>query len=419
MFEILFWIFAVLLCIACEGFFSGTETAMISLDRARLKALAQKGSEKAAQVDAVLDKPESFFSTTLFGTNMSVVLGNTIATFMVIKYLGESYEYLTIFIMSPLLLVFGEIIPKTVYRYHAKTVTTYIVLPLKIISVIFYPFVLILSWLTRFFVKLTGLNGSGLKPHATKEDLENYLKMWKISGSLKTAEKKIIERIFDFTRTVVEDIMIPLVNVKAIEANDSIEKAVRLAKRTGYSRIPVYSERIYNIIGIVHSFDLLTAQGKAQNLKEFMRPARYIPDSQPIDELLKNMRTEGNSIAVVVDEYGGSTGIVTIEDVLEEVVGEIYDEHDKQERLMARVGNRKYLINARISIDEFNEYLKVEIPEGDYETVAGFLLKSMGTIPEEGETFEFENIKFIIRQSDKRSIKEVLVVLSEDKEKTV
>ena len=409
MLEIILGLLVILLCIACEGFFSGTETALVSVDRSRIKALAEKGSKKAVLISAALEKPEKFFSTTLLGTNIFVVLGNAIATFMVIKHFGESYAYLTILIMTPLILIFGEIGPKTVYRFHAEKIAAGIIYPFKIISAIFYPLVIILSWLTKLFVKLSGMDSAKLNPLTTREDLENYLDMWNINSSLKTAEKKMIERIFDFSETVADDIMIPLINLRAVEANDSIDKAASLAIKTGYSRIPVYSNEAYNITGIVHAFDLLTAREKKQGIRDLMRPARYVPSSIPIDELLRQLRTEGNSIAVVVNEYGGTIGIVTIEDILEEVVGEIYDEYDKEERLFVKIGEGKYIVNARMEIDDLNDRLNLELPKDDYETVAGFLLKSLERIPKIGECFEFGNTTFIIKKADKRSIKEVAI----------
>jgi CBS domain containing-hemolysin-like protein len=409
MLEIILGLLVILLCIACEGFFSGTETALVSVDRSRIKALAEKGSKKAVLLSATLEKPEQHFSTTLLGTNISVVLGNAIATFMVIKYFGESYEYLTILIMTPLILIFGEVGPKTVYRFHAEKIAAGIIYPFKIISAIFYPLVIILSWLTKLFVKLSGMDSAKLNPLTTREDLENYLDMWNINSSLKTAEKKMIERIFDFSETVADDIMIPLINLRAVEANDSIDKAASLAIKTGYSRIPVYSNEAYNITGIVHAFDLLTAREKKQGIRDLMRPARYVPSSIPIDELLRQLRTEGNSIAVVVNEYGGTIGIVTIEDILEEVVGEIYDEYDKEERLFVKIGEGKYIVNARMEIDDLNDRLNLGLPKDDYETVAGFLLKSLERIPKIGECFEFGNTTFIIKKADKRSIKEVAI----------
>jgi len=409
MLEIILGLLVILLCIACEGFFSGTETALVSVDRSRIKALAEKGSKKAVLLSATLEKPEQHFSTTLLGTNISVVLGNAIATFMVIKYFGESYEYLTILIMTPLILIFGEVGPKTVYRFHAEKIAAGIIYPFKIISAIFYPLVIILSWLTKLFVKLSGMDSAKLNPLTTREDLENYLDMWSINSSLKTAEKKMIERIFDFSETVADDIMIPLINLRAVEVNDSIDKAASLAIKTGYSRIPVYSNEAYNITGIVHAFDLLTAREKKQGIRDLMRPARYVPSSIPIDELLRQLRTEGNSIAVVVNEYGGTIGIVTIEDILEEVVGEIYDEYDKEERLFVKIGEGKYIVNARMEIDDLNDRLNLELPKDDYETVAGFLLKSLERIPKIGEYFEFGNTTFIIKKADKRSIKEVAI----------
>jgi len=417
-YELLLGILLILICIALEGFFSGTETAMVSVDRSRIKALAEQGSKRAALVDAVLQTPEKFFSTTLLGTNISVVLSNAVATFLIIKYLGEGYEYITILIMTPVILILGEIVPKTVYRYHAEQITTYLVYPLKIISLVFYPIVAILTWLTQLFMKLFGLGGTQFRPHTTREDIENYLDMWNINSRLRTAEKKIIERIFDFSEIAVEDIMIRLVNIEALELHDSIDKATNLALKTGYSRLPVYAGEAYNIIGIAHAFDLLTAQDKKQTLKDIMRPARYVPNSASVDELLKQLQTEGNSIAVVVNEYGGTVGIVTIEDILEEVVGEIYDEYDKEESFFVQIGKTKYLVNARMELDELNDNLKVQLPKDDYETVAGFLLKHMQRIPKVGESFEFGNLKFSITQADKRSIKEVSITISNIPEKS-
>jgi len=417
MLDLLLWIFLILICIFCEGFFSGTETAMVSVDRARIKALAEQGAKKHVLVEAVLHTPEKFFSTTLLGTNISVVLSNAIVTLLIINYLGEQYKYATILIMTPFILILGEIVPKTVYRYHAEEITPYLVYPFKILSIIFYPFVIILTWLTTLFMMFFGVGSARLRPYATREDLENYLDMWNIDSSLRTAEKKIVERIFDFSETQVEDVMIPLVNVEALEVNDRIDKAVSCAQKTGYSRIPVFSEEAYNIIGIVHAFDLLTAQQKTQSLKDIMRPAPYVPNTAPVDELLKQLRTKGNSIAIVVDEYGGTIGIVTIEDILEEVVGEIYDEYDKEEHFFVKIGKNKYLVNARMEIDELNDHLKLQLPKDDYETVGGFLLKHMEKIPRIGETFQFANLKFIITEADKRSIKKVSITIRDNKEK--
>jgi CBS domain containing-hemolysin-like protein len=413
--EFLAGVFIILFCILCESFFSGTETAFVSLDRAKIKALADKGDKGAIGINSFLEKPESFFSTTLLGTNLSVVISNTIATIMVITYLGERYEYITIFIMAPLLLVFGEIVPKTVYRYHADQIAPHLVAPLKVIAGIFKPFVSLLSEITECFVKFFRMDRAQTYPLTTREDLANYLDLWNINSRLKTAEKKMVERIFDFSETLASDIMIPLVNIKALEDNDSIEEAIIKARRTGHSRIPVYSEKAYNIIGIVLAYDLITVQDKSLSIKDILRPARYVPDSIPVDKLLKQLRTEGNSIAIVVDEYGGTTGIVTVEDILEEVVGEIYDEHDKEETSIIRTGENRYLIDALTEIERLNEHFKIQLPKEDYETVSGFLLKKMGKIPETAETFKFGDITFIIKETDIRSIKKVIIVLPEPK----
>jgi CBS domain containing-hemolysin-like protein len=207
--------------------------------------------------------------------------------------------------------------------------------------------------------------------------------------------------------------MIPLINVAALEIGDGIDKAISLAQKTGYSRIPVYSAEAYNIIGIVHTFDLLTAREKTQDLKDIVRTPPYVPNTAPVDELLKELRTKGNSIAIVVNEYGGTIGIVTIEDILEEVVGEIYDEYDKEEHFFVQVGRNRYLVNARMEIDELNENLNLQLPKDDYETVAGFLLKHLQRIPKAGENFQFEDLIFAVTQADQRSIQEVSITIPE------
>jgi len=413
--ELLAGIFIIILCIICEGFFSGTETAFISLDRVKIKALANKGDKAASEINSFLEKPESFFSTTLLGTNLSVVISNTVATIMVITCLGESYEYITIFIMAPLLLILGEIVPKTVYRYHANQISPHIVTPLRVIAGILKPFVFLLSKITEYFVKFFRMDRTQTYPLTTREDLANYLDLWNINSRLKTAEKKMIERIFDFSETLAEDIMIPLINIKALEDNNSIEEAIIKTRKTGHSKIPVYSEEVYNIIGIVLAYDLITIQDKSLSIKNIMRPARYVPNSIPVDKLLKQLKTEGNSIAVVVDEYGGTTGIVTVEDILEEIVGEIYDEHDEEKTGIIKTAKNKYLIDALTEIERLNEYFKIKLPKEDYETISGFLLKKMGKIPEPSETFKFGNISFIIKETDTRSIKKVILVLPEPK----
>lgn len=411
MVEVLAAAVLIVVCLLCEGFFSGTETAIVSIDRGRMQARAAKGSRRAAMLSEALSNPERFFSTTLLGTNMVVVLSNAVATMLVIRYLGQQYEYLTIAIMSPLILVFGEIVPKTVCRYHAELLAPYFIRPITLIATVLSPLVHLLTTLTTLLVRALGMGDTRFQPHTTREDLANYLEMWSLDSTLKSAERKIIERIFDFSETRVGDIMIRLVNISALEADDSIEDALRLARKTGYSRIPVYAEEAYNIIGIVHARDLLRADAQHLSLRDVMRTARYVPDTAPIDDLLAQMRTEGDSIAVVVNEYGGTIGIVTIEDILEEVVGEIYDEYDKKENLITHTGKNRYLVKARTEIGEVNDSLGLDLPRDDYETLGGFLLKHFGRIPRTGEKLAWEHASFIVRQADKRAIRDVTIVL--------
>lgn len=407
--ELFLGIVIIVICILAEGFFSGTETALVSVDKTHIKALKEKGHKKAAVVDEALTHPEKFFSTTLLGTNLCTVTSNTIAAFFVIKYFGTTYEFITVLIMTPLILLFAETVPKTIYRYHADIIVFYAIYPIKVLSHLFSPIISILSGITIFFLKLLGIKSKRLKSHTTREDLENYLAMWNITSGMRSAEKKMVERVFDFTQTTAEDVMVRLINIESVEVNDTVEQAVNVVRRSGYSRIPVYGGEAYNIVGIMHAFDLLRTGNTHASIKELMRVPRYVPNSIPVDELLKQMRTQGISLVVVVNEYGGTTGIVTIEDILEEIVGEIYDEYDKKETIFLKTGKNKYLVKGHVEIDELNEHLEIKLPTGDYETLAGFLLKQMEKIPEEGESIQYEKIKFTVTHADQRSVKEVLL----------
>jgi CBS domain containing-hemolysin-like protein len=205
--------------------------------------------------------------------------------------------------------------------------------------------------------------------------------------------------------------MIPLVDVVALEENTSVEEAITAVQQEDYSRYPVFRERVDNIVGILHSFDLLFAQGKGQTIQPFIHPISYFPETKPVDEILLELQRNQQSMAAVVDEYGGAVAIVTLEDILEEVVGEIEDEYDLGQPLYKKVGPRKFLINARMEIDHINEILKLGLPRGDYETLGGFVLDRLGRVPLAGEGFRFKGMLFEVQKADERSVSEVLVTL--------
>jgi CBS domain containing-hemolysin-like protein len=326
-----------------------------------------------------------------------------------IAFLGEKGEFYAVLFLAPLLLIFGEIIPKTIFQQHATTIAPWISYPVWIASYLFYPLAALVTKITNLIFFFAGTKKPKETPFVTREELRLILNMSKRGSDLTTSEVTMIDRLFDFSRTVVKEAMIPLIEVTAVEDTTSVTEAIATVAQKGYSRLPIYHERIDNIIGIVSSFDLLDAQDDNQPITSLIRTIPYVPESKPIDELLIELQKKRNHLAIVVDEYGGTVGIITIEDILEEIVGEIQDEYDADKRLYRKTGWNKYRINARMEIDQLRENLSLSLPEGDFETLGGFLLEQFGHIPKPGETVTYQNYTFTITRSDERSIGEVSV----------
>jgi CBS domain containing-hemolysin-like protein len=326
---------------------------------------------------------------------------------------GEKGEIYAPLVLSPLLLIFGEIVPKSVFQQHATRIAPRIAPAIWIASYVLYPLVALTSTLARAVNFILGAKKVTHAHFVTKDELRLIVKMSRKKSDVTSAEAFMINRIFDFTDAVVREGMIPLVEVAAVPHTATVEDVVRIITETGHSRIPVYNERIDNLVGVVTSFDLLTASGPGEEITRFIRTVPFVPESKPMDELLLELQKGRNHIAVAVDEYGGAVGVITLEDILEEIVGEIRDEYDRGPELYRKTRRDRYLIKARMEIDQINELLPFKLPEGDYETLGGFLLEKMGHIPPKGESYRYDNLTFTITSSDDRSIGDVQVTVRE------
>ena len=415
----------IILFLLFEGLFSGGEIALVASDTHKIRQKARSGSRSATIALKLLDKPDWFLSTTLTGTNLCEVSNTAFITALFISHYGiEKGELLSILIMIPLILIMGEIVPKSIFQHHADIIAPKIAWFIWIASWVFYPIVFVLSKISREAVhSLTRRTGIAYSPHITKEGLEFLLKDEGDRGDIMKSEKDMIKRIFDFSDATAGQIMIPLSNVTALPSDITLKEAAGITAEKGYSRIPVYSDQIFNITGILHAFELLEVFYETDSASAAFtgdEPAEscirkdilYVPESKLAGELFLEMQRRGEHMAIVVDEYGGAIGIVTIEDILEEIVGEIDDEYqDKGKILYRKVGPGKYLFNAQTNMDSIRELIPLDIPQGDYETLGGFLLNRMGEIPKRSETVREGEILFVIEDSDMKSIREVLIVL--------
>jgi CBS domain containing-hemolysin-like protein len=399
-------IIIVILCLLSEGFFAGSEIALVSANRMRIKHEAESGSSFAKAIESFLSAPEKLFGTCSLGINLSVVVGTSVVTSLLVARYGDIGDFYAILLMGPMSILLAEIIPKSIFQHRADFFARVSVYPLKGAMFVLYPFVTATSYITK--VILSAFPGEvEFKGHfITREEIRHLLRIGEKRLGLDIEERKIIHKIFSFRDITVEECMVPLINLVALEENSTLDMAKRRVAGTNYSRIPVFKEKIYNIYGILNAFDLLRSS-EDNTLKTLIKPAYYVPKSKKISELLKELQGLGIQMAVVVDEYGGTIGIVTIEDMLEEIVGEIEDEYDTGERLYEKRSDNTFVIHAQMEIDAINEQLSIKIPRGDYETLGGFLLFQFQRIPKIGDSIEYNGLVFKIIESDNKSIRRV------------
>ncbi len=399
-------ILVVVICLLLQAFFAGSEIAIVSCDKVKMKALAEKGSTSAKLVLDSFLKIERFVSTSLVGINLSLITSTIVLTFFIQDYLGKGGELYAILILSPLVVIFGQVVPKAVFQRRRNTIVLWSIYPLWVASRIFSP---ILFMINIFVRGMLNLIGSTENPFITREELLHAINIGNNRLQADYSEK-IIRRIFRFSETKIDEIMIPLIQVVAISEDTKVRDAIKMINETGHSRIPIYKDRVDNITGMLIAFYLLGANPE-EPVKNHARTPFYVPETKLVDELLDEMKKGRAGMAVVVDEYGGAVGVITLEDILEEVVGEIEDEYDKGIKFWRKVSENEYLINTKIELDDLNEELRLSIPEGDYDTLSGFLLTEFGSIPNVGDKISHRNYTFIVTKASSRLIEEAKLII--------
>ncbi|MDO9566501.1 MAG: hemolysin family protein [Candidatus Desulfaltia sp.] len=404
-------IIIIVLCILIQAFFSGSEMMLIASNKLKLRQEIAKGSKGARLALNMINDQQWFLATTSTGTNMFVIISSVIAATYFHHFFGVYGEPLTIIIMSPVLLMFGEIIPRTLFQQNATKIAPKIAKTLWIASHIISPVTYLVFQVSRLFYGSSGREAFKKQHLITREDLELMLRASNKESDLQKKEKKLIHRVFHLAELDVADVMVPLVNVTAIPDNTTVEAAIKIIGRTGYSKLPVFKDRIDNLTGIIFAKDLLDIDtpDTLKKIGQFMRQGVFVPEFKRAGDLLISFQKTHDSIAIVVDEYGGAVGIITLEDILEEVVGEIRDEYDIEKGQFVRLGKNRFLVNAAMEIKHANRKMNINLPKEDYETIGGFLLKQTGKIPKKGETIIYKNIKYTVMQSSKRTIKEILI----------
>jgi magnesium and cobalt exporter, CNNM family len=397
-----FWIAVV--CLIATMFFSAAEMAFIAADRLRLRHLAEEGHATAAEYLDAFRRPEGTLATAMMGVTIAHVVASSATTFGLLPLLGGWAPLVATALLTPIMLVFGEIIPKAVAREWATPLVLKLYRLLTWSSALLAPFVAFSQAVVTWVLRILGAGQPDTRHFVSREELKALLSLEPGEADVTTQEAEMIDKIFDLGDTTVREVMVPLVEVVMVPETAPPSEVIAMMRSRGFSRLPVYRERETNIVGVVAAMDLLHRGHQARRVDELMRQPFYVPETKRLDDLLRELQRGRMHLAIVVDEYGGSIGIVTLEDILEEIVGEIHDEHERPPASVERLPDGSYWVAARTRLEELNELLDWELPKHDYETVAGLVLSTLGRIPRRGEQFQVPGYAITVLEADERRV---------------
>ncbi len=399
----------VLTCILASAFFSAAEMAFIAANRIRLRHLAEQGSRVARGYMRAFERPEHLLSTAMMGVTIAHVSASAVTTVVLLPLLGDAAPLWATVILTPVMLVFGEILPKALTQSRATTVGLWTFDPLRLAARLLTPLVWSANVIVGGILRSLGRT-EHRDPFVSRDDLRLLFETEPAgSTDVREEERDMIEGIFDLGETTAREIMVPLVDVVAVPEDATVADTIARIGESGHSRLPVYRERIDHVVGIVTALDILHHGAREATVKGLLRPIYYVPETKRINDLLRELQRERLQLAIVVDEYGGSQGIVTLEDILEQIVGEIQDEHDRPSSTVTPLPDGSYLVAGRLGLDELNEALEWALPKKDYETVGGLVLAILGRIPRPGEQVRVGEYELSVVDADERRILRVKV----------
>lgn len=414
-------IFLFFILISLSAFFSGSEAAFFSLSKEMIERLKESSSRTSRRIVKLLEKPRFLLITILISNTLVNVAAVTIAALLTADlsvYLKFAIQFMIVIEVAAValvLIIFSELIPKIFAVKNSFKFATVASIPLQVIVFFAYPIVVILD---NFPTLISGLMATRVKKHMlSKDELTTLLEVSEQKGALEEDEKEMIHSIFEFSKTTVKEIMVPRIDMVCAEKRTPLNALIDIIKTKGHTRIPLYDDKVDNILGIIHAKELLpfiNDPSQQVDLVSFARTALFVPESKLIDELLKDFQIEKQHMAIVVDEYGGTAGLITLENVIEEIVGEIQDEYDREKPLFKKIDDNHFLVDAKIDLDELNSQLDMNLPgDQSYESLGGFILNQIGSVPETKQEIEFGRYKFIIEKIDRNRILQVLIIKSE------
>ncbi len=405
----------LVVCLLLSAFFSSSETAFISLQKIRVQHLVDTNVKGAKRVARMMERPEKFLSTVLLGNNFVNTAAAALATFLAISLWGEQWGLLIATIVTTIvLLIFCETTPKTIATRHAEGLSLAFVRPIEALAWLLTPFVMALSWIASRFSKMFG--GTPVpKSLATEEEIRTMISVGHKEGTVEEEEAEMLHKVFEFGNRPVSEVMVPRTEVVWLEKGTKLADFLNLYAQSPLSRFPVYEDNMDNVVGILSVKDIVMAQAKGtlsdkSLIDDLIRPAYFAPETKRVGELFTEMRDKNYRMTVVIDEFGGTAGIVSLSRLVEEIVGPVGDELAEIEKDYEPINEYTFSIDGGMRIEEANEEMELEIPEGEYETVAGFVLDLLGHIPRQGEQLKYKSLKIVITEMRGMKIEKIRLI---------
>jgi putative hemolysin len=412
----------VFLCVLLmlSAFFSLSETAITSVSNIRIKNLFDRKVRGSKALHKLRENPSRLLGSVLIGNNIVNISASSLITSMIIFHMervglanvGYSVGIAT-GLMTFLILVFGEITPKTIAIKNADRIALVTAPYIDGFATVIQPLINLLTAISSPIIKMFGARVPAKGAFLSREEIQMLLAVSEKEGEIEQEEREMISSIFEFGSTVAREVMTPRPDIIGVEVNEPVQKIISVMVETGHSRIPVYEGTVDNILGVIYAKELLKLVGDGGNtptLKDFLRPLLFIPESKKVNELLHQMQAARTHVAIIVDEYGTTVGLVTIEDMLEEIVGEIHDEFEKPERDILKIDKNVWEVDAKVSISSLNKRLEVDIPEGEYDTISGFVFSLLGKVPVVGDVVTWQDLSISVERIHKRRITRVKIL---------
>lgn len=408
-------VLGLIFCILFVAFFSSSEASLLYVNKVRIRYLAGKGNQAAQAVQRILSKHDRLFATILFTENMFIILASSIGTAIALSLVGTDGILIATVTMTLLIVIFGEITPKTFAAQNAERVSLTFSRPMEILIRLVSPVIWVLTSVTSVFIRmLGGVIKKDKSPFVTEEEIRLQISIAQQEGVVEEQEEELLRNVFDFSDSLAREVIVPRLEIVGVPELAKVSEFLAIFSRARHSRFPVYRNSLDDIVGMISIKDVLlgladhTISHEAY-VADVMRPALYVPETKRAVELFFEMQATKDQMAVVIDEYGGTAGIVTIEDLVEEIVGDMRDELAAEPELALRVDDNTLAIDGQTKIDQVVELVGMDLPDGDYDTVAGFILNELGHIPETGEQVTFDGFRMTVAKMDGVRISQVLV----------